>query len=846
MVLRPDEFTDAAREALHESQQIVQRYRHIQWDSEYVLMALLERQEGVAADVLREIGADATQMRRRLHDALERLPKTDGKAAQIYQTPRVSRLLYAAKAESERLQDDYISAEHLLIALTQDAQDPAARFLAEFGVTQEAVYQALQKVRGAHRVADPRAESHYRSLERYSVDLTQLAKDGKLDPIVGRDGEVARVMQTLIRRTKNNPALIGGAGVGKTAIAEGLAQRIVAGDVPAELKERRVLALDMGALVAGTSMRGEFEERLKAVMDEVKQAQGEIILFIDEIHTVVGAGSASGSIDASNMMKPALARGELQALGATTEEEYRKHIERDAALERRFQPIIVEEPDEATAVEMLTALRPRYEAHHKIRIDDDALTAAVRLSTRYISDRLLPDKAVDLIDEAASKLRIDAQMLPAHLKDAEHRLRHLESEEEAAAEMADYERAAQLRSERLRLQSDFEAERAELGQAAGAQNRDAVTAQDIGRLIAVWTGIPVDRLLESEADKLLHMEDRLHQRVIGQEDAIAAISDAVRRARAGLKDPNRPIGSFIFLGPTGVGKTELARALADYLFDDERNIVRLDMSEYMEKHAVSRLIGAPPGYVGYDEGGQLTEAVRRRPFRVILFDEIEKAHPDVFNALLQILEDGRLTDGHGRTVDFRNTLVIMTSNLGTAEASRTSFGFGARAAQQDGGARLRASVEDALRRAFRPEFLNRLDDTIVFEPLTPEQIARIVDLMLRDVEERLSEHGVSIALTAAAKRWLADAGFDSKYGARPLRRAIERHIDNPLARRIIAGDFVEGDEVSVDIDGDGLAFRKTPAAADGGDDAAYAEVGDAAYAADADAADADSKMGTAA
>ena len=838
MVLRPDEFTDAAREALHESQQIVQRYRHIQWDSEYVLMALLERQEGVAADVLREIGADAQQMRRCLHDALDRLPKTDGKAAQIYQTPRVSRLLYAAKAESERLQDDYISAEHLLIALTQDAQDTAARFLAEFGVTQEAVYQALQKVRGAHRVADPRAESHYRSLERYSVDLTQLAKDGKLDPIVGRDGEVARVMQTLIRRTKNNPALIGGAGVGKTAIAEGLAQRIVAGDVPAELKERRVLALDMGALVAGTSMRGEFEERLKAVMDEVKQAQGEIILFIDEIHTVVGAGSASGSIDASNMMKPALARGELQALGATTEEEYRKHIERDAALERRFQPIIVEEPDEATAVEMLTALRPRYEAHHKIRIDDDALTAAVRLSARYISDRLLPDKAVDLIDEAASKLRIDAQMLPAHLKDAEHRLRHLESEEEAAAEMADYERAAQLRSERLRLQSDFEAERADLGQTAGAQNHDAVTAQDIGRLIAVWTGIPVDRLLESEADKLLHMEDRLHQRVIGQEDAIAAVSDAVRRARAGLKDPNRPIGSFIFLGPTGVGKTELARALADYLFDDERNIVRLDMSEYMEKHAVSRLIGAPPGYVGYDEGGQLTEAVRRRPFRVILFDEIEKAHPDVFNALLQILEDGRLTDGHGRTVDFRNTLVIMTSNLGTAEASRAPFGFGARATQQDGSARLRASVEDALRRAFRPEFLNRLDDTIVFEPLTPEQIARIVELMLRDVQERLSEHGVSITLTAAAKRWLADAGFDSKYGARPLRRAIERHIDNPLARRIIAGDFVDGDEVSVDVDGDGdgLAFSKTPAAGD----AADAEVGDAA---DADAGD---KMGTAA
>ena len=810
MVLRPDEFTDAARQVLHESQQIVQRYRHTQWDAEHVLMALLEQQQGVPADVLAALDADLPQLRQRLHALLEQTPKTDRPSNQIYQTPRIGRLLYSAKAESERLQDDYISAEHLLIALTQDTQDAAARLLAEYGITQEAVYQALQKVRGGHRVTDPQAESRYRSLERFSIDLTQLAEDGKLDPIVGRDAEVARVMQTLIRRTKNNPVLIGGAGVGKTAIAEGLAQRIIAGDVPVELKERRLLALDMGALVAGAKFRGEFEERLKAVLDEVRQAQREIILFIDEIHTVMGAGAAEGAVDASNMMKPALARGELQAMGATTEEEYRKHIERDAALERRFQPVLVEEPDEATAVEMLNALRPRYEAHHKVRVEDDALTAAVRLSARYISDRLLPDKAVDLIDEAASKLRIDAQMLPAHLKDAEHRLRHLEDEEAAAAEMADYERAAEVRSERLRLQAEFDSERNELGGRSGANAYDVVRAEDIGRLIAIWTGIPVDRLQESEADKLLHMEDRLHKRVIGQDAAIAAVSDAVRRARAGLKDPKRPIGSFIFLGPTGVGKTELARALAEYLFDDEQNLVRLDMSEYMERHTVSRLIGAPPGYVGYDEGGQLTEAVRRRPFRVILFDEIEKAHPDVFNALLQILEDGRLTDGHGRTVDFRNTLVIMTSNLGTSEASRRSAGF-VTANEQGDSARLHASVDEALRRTFRPEFLNRLDDTIIFEPLTTEQVRRIVELMLREVKARLKEHDVSITLTAAAMDWLADTGFDRAYGARPLRRAIQQHVENPLSRAIIAGEFSAGDDVQADASKDGLTFIRTAA-----------------------------------
>ena len=813
MVLKPDDFTDAARQVLHDSQQLVQRYRHTQWDTEHVLMALLEQQQGVSADLLAAIGSDVQQLRQRLRALLEQTSRPSQPTDQIYQTPRIGRLLYGAKAEADRLQDDFISSEHLLIAMTQDEQDASARLLAEHGITKETVYQALQKVRGSHRVTDPQAESRYNSLERFTIDLTQLARESKLDPIVGRDDEVSRVMQVLIRRTKNNPVLIGGAGVGKTAIAEGLAQRIVAGDVPAELKGRRVLALDMGGLIAGAKFRGEFEERLKAVLDEVREAQREIILFIDEIHTVVGAGASEGAVDASNMMKPALARGELQAMGATTEEEYRKYIERDAALERRFQPVLVEEPDEETAVEMLKSLRPRYEAHHKLRLEDDALTAAVRLSARYISERLLPDKAVDLIDEAASKLRIDAQMLPAHLKDAEHRLRHLEDEESAAAEMAKYEHAAELRSERLRLQAEFDSERDNISGRKGSRDYDVVHAEDIGSLVAAWTGIPVDRLLESEADKLLRMEERLHERVVGQDAAIVAVSDAIRRARAGLKDPNRPIGSFIFLGPTGVGKTELARALAEYLFDDEQNMVRLDMSEYMEKHTVSRLIGAPPGYVGYDEGGQLTEAVRRRPFRVILFDEIEKAHPDVFNALLQILEDGRLTDGHGRTVDFRNTLVIMTSNLGTSEASRRAAGFVTTDTRSDS-VRLRASVDDALRRTFRPEFLNRLDDTIVFEPLTQEQVRHIVDLMLREVETRVSEHGVSITLTDEAKDWISESGFDHTYGARPLRRSIQRHIENSLSRGIIAGEYAEGDTVQVDANDDGLVFSTAAYARD--------------------------------
>ena len=808
MVLRPDQFTEQAQEVLATSQEIVRRYKHSQWDSEHILMALLEQREGVPAKILRELDVSVDAIHERLSQLLEQAPKVAHESSQIYVTPRAARMLDRAKAEADRLNDEFIGTEHMLVALIQEDQGDVAQVISEFKIDLENVYQALQTVRGGHRVTDPRAESRYRSLERYSIDLTQLAEDGTLDPVIGRDKEIARAMQTLIRRTKNNPVLIGGAGVGKTAIAEGLAQCIIAGDVPDELQGRRVLALDIGAMVAGSKFRGEFEERLKAVLDEIKQAQGEIILFIDEIHTVVGAGAAEGAIDASNMMKPALGRGELQCLGATTEEEYRRHIEKDAALERRFQPILVEEPDVDTAIEMLRALRPRYEAHHKVTIDDSALEAAARLSRRYISDRLLPDKAVDLIDEAASKIRIEAQLLPPKLRDKESRLRHLRNEEEAASQRADYQRAAELRSERLRLQEQHDLEREAF---LGEKDIDTVVdAEDIGKLIATWTGIPVNHLLESEGEKLLHMEERLHERVVGQEVAVGAVSDAIRRARAGLKDPGRPIGSFVFLGPTGVGKTELARALAEYLFDDEQNMVRIDMSEYMEKHTVSRLIGSPPGYVGYEEGGQLTEAVRRRPFRVVLFDEIEKAHPDVFNILLQILEDGQLTDGHGRTVDFKNTLVIMTSNLGTAELNRPSVGFIRDSDGAQESVRLRSSIEDALKKSFRPEFLNRIDEIIIFDALTDQQIHQIVELLVKEVEGRLMEHEVTTSLTEAAKEWLAKAGFDPVFGARPLRRAIQRYLENPLSKKILAGELGSGDHVLADAGEDELTFSKAP------------------------------------
>ncbi len=805
MVLRPDEFTEQAQEILKSSQDIMRRYRHSQWDSEHVLMALVEQEKGVPAEVFRELGVSLESMHGALHELLEQAPKVAHESAQVYVTPRAARLLERAKSEAGRLGDEFIGAEHLLVALTQEDQDGVKTVLDEMGVDLERVYQALQKIRGTHRVTDPRAESRYRSLERYSIDLTELAREGKLDPVIGRDAEIARAMQTLIRRTKNNPVLIGGAGVGKTAIAEGLAQRIVAGNIPEELKGRRVLALDMGSLVAGSKFRGEFEERLKSVMDEIREAQGEIILFIDEIHTVVGAGAAEGAIDASNMMKPALARGELQCVGATTEREYRNHIEKDAALERRFQPILVEEPDVETAVEMLGALRPRFEGHHDLKIEDSALEAAVRLSQRYISDRLLPDKAVDLIDEAASRIRIEAQLLPNALREQESRLRHLENEEESASQRADYERAAELRTERLQLQKEYDQGRQEVLRDKSIDM--VVDAEEIGRVVAAWTGIPVARLLESEAHRLLMMEERLHERIVGQDTAVTAVSDAIRRARAGMKDPNRPVGSFMFLGPTGVGKTELARALAQFLFDDEQNMVRVDMSEYMEKHTVSRLVGAPPGYVGYDDSGQLTEAVRRRPFRVVLFDEIEKAHPDVFNVLFQILEDGRLTDGHGRTVDFRNTVVIMTSNVGTGQADRPMVGF-IRGQAEDQFVRMRASVEEALKSAFRPEFLNRVDEIVIFDPLSTEEIRQIVDLMLRPVAERLMEHGVTMSLSERAKDWLGNEGFDSEFGARPLRRVVQRSVENVLSKKILSGELGRGDEILIDAGESGLRFDR--------------------------------------
>jgi len=800
--MRPERFTEQAREVLGASQELVRRFRHSQWDVEHILLALLEQSSGLTSDILQKLGVDAAAVKARVEASLDSAPKTAYEAEQIYATPRIARILEGAAREADRLKDEFVGIEHLLIAIAGEGQGEAVTILSESGIDQEKIYQALQDIRGSHRVDDARAESKYRSLEKYGRDLTELARQGKLDPVIGRDDEIKRVMQILTRRTKNNPVIIGEAGVGKTAIAEGLAQKVAAGDVPDSLKDKRVIALDMGSLVAGSKFRGEFEERLKAVMDEVRQASGEIILFIDEMHTVVGAGAAEGAIDASNMLKPALARGELQCVGATTLDEYREHIEKDKALERRLQPVFIGEPSIEATIEMLQALRPRYEAHHKIRIDDSALEAAARLSQRYISDRFLPDKAIDLIDEAASKLRIDMESAPPDVKSLDQELKHLLNEEDAASQRGDYQQAAELKSQRLRLQQEFDEVKAKWLQREKIDS--VVDEEDIAELICKWTGIPVSRMLEGEAEKLLHMEERLHERIVNQEEAVSAISEAVRRGRAGLKDPKRPIGSFIFLGPTGVGKTEVARALAKFLFDDEDAMARLDMSEYMEKHTVSRLIGAPPGYVGYEEAGQLTEAVRRRPFRVILFDEIEKAHPDVFNILLQMLEDGRLTDGHGRTVDFKNTVVIMTSNLGTQEFQRQAIGF---SRQQKGEQqRLKSVVESALKQTFRPEFLNRVDDIIIFQPLTEEHLKKVVDLLALEVEKRLADSNIELELTDEARSWLLKEGYEPAYGARPLRRAIQRYVENPLSSRILGGEVKGGDCVVVGVDGDGLSF----------------------------------------
>lgn len=812
MVLRPEQFTEQAQEVLQRSQELVRRYQHTQWDVEHILLALIGLEDSIPAKILEELGVSVEAMKSRLHQVLEAAPKVVQGGNQIFATPRVQRLLENAQEESKRLNDQFVSVDHLFVAAAMEQQGDSAKILQEFGINRDMVYQALLKVRGSHRVDDPRAESHYRALEKYSIDLTKLAREGKLDPVIGRDEEIRQVMQTLTRRKKNNPVIIGEAGVGKTAIAEGLASRIASGDVPSSLKGRRVMALDMGALVAGSKFRGEFEERLKSVMDEVKQAQREIILFLDEIHTMVGAGAAEGGVDASNMLKPALARGELQVIGATTLDEYRKYIEKDSALERRFQPVYLEEPSLEDTIEILKALKPRYEAHHKVTIDESALVASAKLSDRYISDRQLPDKAIDLIDEAASKLRIDAETLPSNLQALENRIRQLTDQEEAASQRSDYEQAAQFKTEKLRLEQEYQDEKRNV---QGNHKVDMVVDEsDIAELISRWTGIPTGRLLEQEAGRLINMEEVLHQRLIGQEEAVVAVSDAIRRSRSGLSDPRRPIGSFIFLGPTGVGKTELSKALAEFLFDDESSMVRIDMSEYMEKHTVSRLIGAPPGYVGYDEGGQLTEAVRRRPYRVLLFDEIEKAHPDVFNIMLQILEDGRLTDGHGRTVDFRNTVIIMTSNLGTGDLARQPYGFRTdeRGPEYDE-TRLRSAVDEALKKTFRPEFLNRIDETIVFHPLTKEQIVQVVGMMIKDVQSRITERGITFELTSEASDWLAQEGFDPVYGARPLRRAIQRFLENPLSKGILAGDFLEGDHIVVDAGGTGLSLTKAGAEA---------------------------------
>ena len=812
MTLRSEDFTEQAQMVIQDSQELVRNYRHSQWDVEHVLLAMLNQEEGISGRILDHLGISVPAFRARLEQLLEASPKLANQAGQIYTTPRIQRLLDTAQEESRRLKDDFISVEHLFIAAIREPQGDSARLVQEFSIDQEKVYQALTTIRGAHRVDDRRAESRYRSLEKYSIDLTELAAEGKLDPVIGREAEIRRVAQTLTRRKKNNPAIIGEAGVGKTAIAEGLALRIASGDVPDSLKGKRVLALDMGAMVAGSKFRGEFEERLKAVMDEVKQGQGEFILFLDEIHTMVGAGAAEGGLDASNLLKPALSRGELQCIGATTLDEYRKHIEKDAALERRFQPVYLDEPSVEETVEILRALRPRYEAHHKVKIEDDALVAAARLSDRYITGRQLPDKATDFIDEAASKVRIDAEGFPPSYHELEERVRRLSDQEDAAAQRSEYEQAAQLRTERMRLEEELREEQNSLRH--GHKVDMVVDERDIADLVSSWTGIPSGRLLESEADRLIHMEDTLHQRLIGQEEAVNAVSEAIRRARSGLSNPRRPIGSFIFLGPTGVGKTELSKALAEFLFDDEGNMVRLDMSEYMEKHTVSRLVGAPPGYVGYDEGGQLTEAVRRRPYRVILFDEIEKAHPDVFNILLQILEDGRLTDGQGRTVDFRNTVIIMTSNLGTGYLNRQEVGFNL-ASQSASGERelLEKSVNDALKQAFRPEFLNRIDETIVFHPLTRAQIVQVVGLMVKDVAQRLDDLDITFELTPSAADWLAEEGLDPVYGARPLRRAIQRHLENPLSRGILSGEFQSGDHLLIDAGKDTLTLNRSEVAA---------------------------------
>ncbi|MBA3072990.1 MAG: AAA family ATPase [Anaerolineae bacterium] len=798
--MRFDRFTERAQEAAQRAAEIIQRYGHNQIDTEHILLALIEQPQGVVPQILEILKVDPQILMERLDYILKTSPKASifgGGAGQIFITPRVKRIIDLANEEASKLKDEYISTEHLFLAILSEKNTPAARLLETTGLTRERVSEAVVQLRGGQRVTDPQAETRYRTLEKYSRDLTQQAREGKLDPVIGRDTEISRVMQILSRRTKNNPVLIGEAGVGKTAIVEGLAEKIATNDVPEILMGKKVISLDLGSMIAGSRFRGEFEERLKASIEEVQRSNGEIILFIDELHTVVGAGAAQGAMDASNMLKPALARGELQCVGATTLDEYQKHIEKDAALERRFAPVFVEEPSQEDTLKMLLVLRDRYEAHHKVHFSDDALEAAVKLSSRYITDRRLPDKAIDLMDEAAAKLRVALYSLPPELKMMKTELDRLKAEEEQAGIERDYERAAKMKADRLRLEEDFNSKR-DVWESDHKLD-EVVDINDIAEVLSQWRGIPVNQMLETESTRLLHMEERLHERIIGQEPAIHAIADAIRRARSGLKDPKRPNGSFIFIGPSGVGKTELAKALAEFLFDDEDALVRMDMSEYHEQHTVSRLFGAPPGYVGYEEGGQLTEAVRRRPYRVILFDEIEKAHPEVWNALLQILDDGRLTDGQGRVVDFRNTVLIMTSNLGTEFVKQGgTLGFLQKEAT-DEDRQAHEKIEKALKSTFRPEFLNRVDEVIMFSPLTKEQMMEIVDLQMKDVRDRLEEHGLKVELTPTAREWLATEGYDASYGARPLKRALQKYVESPLSVSLLAGEFVDGDTVIVDL-----------------------------------------------
>jgi len=800
-MMRFDRFTERAQEAAQRAAEIIQRYGHNQIDTEHILLALIEQPKGVITQILEIMAIDPDMLLKKLDDVLRSSPKASifgGGAGQIFITPRVKRIMELATEESSKLKDEFISTEHLFLAIVSERNTPASRLLQENGVERKRVLEAIMKIRGGQKVTDRKSESRYRTLEKFSRDLTAFAHENKLDPVIGRDEEILRVIQVLSRRTKNNPVLIGEAGVGKTAIVEGLAQKIADNDVPEILMGRKVISLDLGAMIAGSRFRGEFEERLKSAIAEVQRSSGEIILFIDELHTVVGAGAAQGSMDASNMLKPALARGELQCVGATTLDEYQKHIEKDAALERRFAPVYVDEPSIEETIKMLHGLRDRYEAHHKVHFTDESLSAAAKLSSRYITDRFLPDKAIDLMDEAAAKLRVALYSMPANLKEMKSEIDRLLAEEEQFGNERDYEQAARKKAERLRIESDFSKERDKWE--AEHKLDEVVDESDIANLVSQTTGIPVNQMMQSEAERLLNMEEHLHERIIGQDEAINAVADAIRRARSGLKDPKRPIGSFIFIGPSGVGKTELAKALAEFMFDDEEALVRLDMSEYHEQHTASRLFGAPPGYVGYEEGGQLTEAVRRRPYRVVLFDEIEKAHPDVWNSLLQILDDGRLTDGKGRVVDFRSTVLIMTSNLGTEFIrSGGTLGF----LQKSGNAEdieANKKIEKSLKDTFRPEFLNRVDEVIIFSPLSFEHMYEIVDLQLLEIKQRLDEHGLKISLSKKAREWLAKEGYDPSFGARPLQRTLQKQIESPLSIKLLSGNFKEGDEVLVDLD----------------------------------------------